>query len=141
MVYRRGGCTHMFEWLSLNTGLDDFAVLQIIALSGVCGFMVSQTLEGWMAMAGSYLGLLGVGIASNVGCRKLNIIVTANKHLDGILFTTGGIIVGTILVVFGMLMMSSVSTRVGMSAQKLRSVSNAKDAQAAMIAAVTKSRT
>ncbi len=130
----------MFEWLSLKTGLDDFAVIQIIALSGICGFMVSQVLEGWMAMAGSYLGLLGAGIGSNVACRQLNVVVTANKHLDGILFTTSGIIVGTVLVVGGMLAMSVLNSRVGVSAQKLRAISEAKDSQAAMIAAVTKSR-
>ena len=130
----------MFEWLTQTSGLDDFAILQIIALSGICGFMVSQMLEGWMAMAGSYLGLLGIGIGSNVACRKLNVIITANKHLDGILFTTGGIIVGTFLVVGGMLLISMVSTRVGVSAQKMRAVSDAKDAHAAMIASVTKSR-
>ena len=43
-------------------------------------------------------------------------------------------------VVGGMLAMSVLNSRVGVSAQKLRAISEAKDSQAAMIAAVTKSR-
>jgi len=97
-------------------------------------------LDGWMAMAGSYIGLLGAGIAANVAGRSFNVIITANKHLDGILFTTGGIIIGTVTVVVAMLLTSQFSTRVGVTAQKLRAVSDAKDAHAAMIASVVKPR-
>lgn len=130
----------MFEWLAQTTGLDEFAILQIVALSGVCGFMVTQVIDGWMAMVMSYAGLLGIGIGSNVAGRKLNLIITANKHLDGILYTTTGIIVGTVIAVVSILLLSALSSRAGVSAQKLRAESDAKDAQANMIAAVLKTR-
>jgi len=130
----------MFDWLTQTTGLDDFAILQIIALSAVCGFMVSQVLDGWMAMFGSYVGLLICGIGANITGRKVGLIITANKHLDGILFTTGGLILGALAAVGGILMFSALNTRVGRSAQAMRAESDAKDAKAAMIAAVLKTK-
>jgi hypothetical protein len=125
----------MIESLAISLGLDDFSILQIIALSGVCGFMVSQILSNWMGMVAANIGLFSAAFGSNILFRKFGVILTHNKQLDGILFSTIGLIGGALIVVFGLLAFSWMNNRVGMSAQKLRARAQAEEAQARNIAA------
>lgn len=120
----------MFETLSVTLGLDDFSIIQIVALSGVCGFMVTQVLQGWMGMVAANIGLFSAAVASNVIFRHFAVIFTHNKQLDGILFSTIGLIGGAVVVVAAMLLFSVMNNRVGTSAQKLRARAEHAEAQA-----------
>ena len=115
----------MIDWIIVSTGLDDFALLQAIAMSGICGFIVSQFMQGWMGPAFSYAGLFASALTSNLLCKKFGLAITLNKSLDGVLFSTIGIITATVCLVMGMLLFSIVNSRVGVSAQKLRAQADA----------------
>ena len=118
----------MFEAIyeaAIKLGLDDFAIVQIFALSGVCGFLVSQVMDGWFGPIFSYMGLVTASVATNVFCRKMGLVLTQNKQLDGIIYTSAAIIAGAIVVVLVLLLVSVARNRVGVTAQKLRAQSDA----------------
>ena len=121
----------MFEWLSMTLHLDDFALIQIIGLSGVCGFIVSQVMQGWMTPALCNIGLFISAIVANMVGRGYGLSITHNKDLDGILFSAFGLIAGALLVVATTLLLSAINNRVGLSAQKMRERTDAASANPA----------
>ena len=110
----------MFESIAINLGLDEFTVLQILLVTGVCGFLVSQIVQGWIAPIMCNIGLFFCAGIGNLVCRKLRLVITNSKELDGIVFTSIGLIGGAVLFFAVMLLFSMVNSRVGDTAQKLR---------------------
>lgn len=110
----------MFDSIAWTLGLDEFSVIQILTLSGVCGFIVSQMVQGWIASVSCNIGLFGSAVGTNLVCRNFGVVVTHNKDLDGIIFTTIGLTGAAIGVLLVVLLFSAVNDRIGVSARKLR---------------------
>ncbi len=110
----------MFDTLSWILGIDEFSVLQIITLTAVCGFIVSQIFPGWMAATFCNIGLFASALITNVVLRKFAVVITYNRDLDGIIFTTIGLTGGAVLAIGTILTLSALSHRVGVTPQKLR---------------------
>jgi hypothetical protein len=110
----------MFDWLYTSLRLDDFAVIQIVMMSAVCGFIVSQLMQGWIGPILANAGLFISAVVTNVMLRKANFAITHIKDLDGIIYTAIGLIGGAILVCITILLFSALSNRVGTSAHDLR---------------------
>jgi len=110
----------MLETIAIALRLDDFAVIQIIALAGVCGFVVSQLMHGWILPIACNVGLFASAYGANIVLRHMKVVITGNKDLDGIFYTTIGLTVGTVTVVLGLLLVSMISNSVGTTAQEMR---------------------
>lgn len=110
----------MFEAISLYTGLDDFAVLQIITVSGICAFIVSQRLEGWMEPAVCTIALFASALASNLLFKKFGLLITANKQINGVVYSFLGLLMAVAVLVVVKLLMARVFNVARTSVQELR---------------------
>lgn len=100
--------------------MDDFTLLQILMVGGVCGFIVSQIMQGWITPILCNIGLIVAAVISNMVFRGYGVAITYNKDLDGILFTTAGVIGGLMVVFLTILTFSAFNNQVGNSAQRMR---------------------
>ena len=110
----------MLDMIVINTGLDDFSVMQIIVMSGVCSFMVSQRIDGWMTPILCTVGLFASTLVSNMACRAFGLIVTANKQIDGVFFSMFGLVAAAVALLVVRLTLSSIFNVARTSVQELR---------------------
>lgn len=115
----------MFDWLYTWLRLDDFAVLQILMICAVSGFIVSQMIEGWIEPILANIGLFVSAVVANVVLRGSGVTFTHIKDLDGIIYTAIGLISGAALVCGTILLFSALSNRVSKSIEQMREEADA----------------
>jgi hypothetical protein len=84
----------MLDELAHVLNMSSFALVAMILMCLICGFIVAQLQDGIPGQLIGFAAIFGAGLAGNALFRKFEIHIIGSKDLDGVLATTVGLVVG-----------------------------------------------